>query len=90
MVVSALRTSTTNRKDDIDHPSLGNQAISSQSVDGENPSDVRWQQFPHGVDGRQLSVAGDGDRFHKEVSSKKMSNYLKRIFKKKKKCWKEI
>ena len=41
IVVSALHTSTTHRKGEIGHPSLGNQAISPQSVDGENPSDVR-------------------------------------------------
>ena len=84
IVVSALHTSTTHRKGEIGHPSLGNQAISPQSVDGENPSDVRWQQFPQGVDGRQLSVAGNRDRFHEEMSSKKMSNHLKGIFKKEK------
>ena len=38
---------------------------------------MRRQKLPQGVEGGQLSVAGNSDGFHEEMSTEKMGDHLK-------------
>ena len=69
-------TSSANSQSVISYSSLRYQDISAKSVDGQNSSDMRGQQFPNGVDCGQLSIAGNGNGFHEEMGAEKMGDHL--------------
>ena len=68
--------SPSNAKSLVNNPSLSNQLVSSNSIDGHNWTKMRKQKLKDRMDRGQLSPWGNGKRFHYQMGPHQVASHL--------------